>query len=74
MSVAFREVKWFFYRTLEGAITAMCLGFLAICAVHLTKLRALLPVGVAAVGFLVGGTTFLGVSLLTSKRLRRARR
>ena len=56
--------------TREGAIAAMCLGFLAICVVHLTGLRALLPVGFATVGFLVGGASFLSVSLLTSRRPR----
>lgn len=52
--------------TREGAIAAMCLGFLAICVVHFTKLGTQLPVGFATVGFLVGGASFFSVSLLTN--------
>jgi Na+/proline symporter len=52
--------------TRQGAIVAMCLGFLAICAVRFTALGTQLPVGFATVGFLVGGVSFFSVSLVTS--------
>ena len=53
--------------TRQGAYAAMCLGFLAICAVFFTELGTQLPVGFATIGFLVGGVSFFGVSLMTSK-------
>jgi Na+/proline symporter len=53
--------------TREGAIAAMCLGFLAICVMRFTEIGAGLPVGYATVGFLVGGASFVGVSLLTGR-------
>ena len=57
--------------TRQGVVAAMVLGFLAICLVRFTELGTGLPVGFATVGFLVGGTSFLGVSLLTRGRPRR---
>jgi SSS family solute:Na+ symporter len=52
----------------QGAIAAMCLGFVAILTVNFTSLGAQLPVGFATVGFLVGGASFLAVTLLTRGR------
>ena len=53
--------------TREGAIAAMCLGFFAVCLMRFTEIGAGLPVGYATVGFLVGGASFVSVSLLTGR-------
>ena len=43
----------------QSVITAMCLGFLAICLTRFTALGNLLPFGFATAGFLVGAVCFL---------------
>jgi SSS family solute:Na+ symporter len=49
----------------QSVISAMCLGFLAICLTRFTALGNLLPFGFATAGFLVGGVCFLIVGFVT---------
>ncbi len=45
----------------------MGLGFSAICIMRFTEIGAGLPVEYTTVGFLVGGASFVSVSLLTGR-------
>lgn len=51
----------------QSVITAMCLGFLAICLTRFTALGNLLPFGFATAGFLVGAVCFLVVGFVTPR-------
>lgn len=49
-----------------SVITAMCLGFLAICITRFTAVGEMLPFGFATAGFVVSATSFLIVEIIVS--------
>lgn len=58
--------------TSKSVVAAMGLGFLSICVVYYSDLQEVLPVGFATVGFLVGGASFLVVTLCGPRRSKAA--